>query len=241
MTNNALKYTEKGGVLLTCRKQKESLEIYVIDTGSGLNNDEKELIFKDFYRLDKHVSNKQEQGLGLGLSIVDRIIKQLGHNLTIRSIPGKGSSFRLTVPMVTPEIIQLENTTVTTEKQTQQVSKAKILCIDNDGRILEGMNLLVSNWGYPIRCALGRTQAYQILDDGFAPEILLVDYHLDNETGLQLIEDVFKKYQFQCPVIVITANRTEELKAEIEQGNFYLLNKPIRPAVLRSIINKLQI
>jgi CheY-like chemotaxis protein len=228
-------------VLLTCRKQKESLEIYVIDTGSGLNNDEKELIFKDFYRLDKHVSNKQEQGLGLGLSIVDRIIKQLGHNLTIRSIPGKGSSFRLTVPMVTPEIIQLENTTVTTEKQTQQVSKAKILCIDNDSRILEGMNLLVSNWGYPIRCALGRTQVYQILDDGFAPEILLVDYHLDNETGLQLIEDVFKKYQFQCPVIVITANRTEELKAEIEQGNFYLLNKPIRPAVLRSIINKLQI
>ena len=240
LTNNALKYTEKGGVLLTCRKQKESLEIYVIDTGSGLNNDEKELIFKDFYRLDKHVSNKQEQGLGLGLSIVDRIIKQLGHNLTIRSIPGKGSSFRLTVPMVTHEIIQLENTTITTEKQTQQVSKAKILCIDNDSRILEGMNLLVSNWGYPIRCALGRTQAYQILDDGFAPEILLVDYHLDNETGLQLIEDVFKKYQFQCPVIVITANRTEELKAEIEQGNFYLLNKPIRPAVLRSIINKLQ-
>jgi PAS domain S-box-containing protein len=235
LTNNALKYTESGGVLVACRKIQDQLKIYVIDTGVGLNEKEQEIIFHDFLRLH-NVSSKQEPGLGLGLSIVDRIINQLGHDLSIDSIPGKGSSFCLSLPFVNK---QADERISTIKEPVIESIKQPILCIDNEAQILEGMKQLIGNWGHDVECANGSKQALLQFEQGLRPAILLVDYHLDDETGLEVIDQIFSQYNYQCPVVIITANRTEELKRIVNQKNYKILLKPIKPAALRTLINQI--
>ena len=236
LTSNALKYTKKGGVLVVCRKQQEQLQIFVFDTGEGLNDEEQKLVFHDFLRLNKP-TDKAEQGLGLGLSIVDRIIKQLGHNLSIRSVLSKGSAFMIELPIVA--ISTNERLAPTEFKNTNNIIKPPIVCIDNEKQILTGMNQLISNWGHDVYCVLNSTEALSLFADGLKPAILLVDYHLDNETGIEVIEKIFTTYNCSCPVVIITANRTEELKILVKDKGYNLLLKPIKPAILRNIINKL--
>jgi len=236
LTSNALKYTNSGGVLIACRKDNNTLQIFVIDTGEGLNPTEQELIFQDFIRLNKP-KDKSEQGLGLGLAIVDRIIKQLDHKLSIRSTPGKGSAFMIELPLVIHKVMPLAHQKEMV--QPNNLAKPPILCIDNEEQILKGMHQLISNWGHNVYCAKNTSDALAFFEEGLEPSILLVDYHLDNETGIHVIDNIFKKYDCQCKVVIITANRTEELKDLVRERNYDLLFKPIKPAVLRNIINKL--
>lgn len=236
LTSNALKYTQTGGVLVACRKQQNNLQVFVIDTGEGLNKEEQKLVFQDFLRLNKPVV-KAEQGLGLGLSIVDRIIKQLGHKLSIRSVLGNGSSFMIELPLVAAMTQDAPNKKGF--KSSTNEIKPPIVCIDNEKQILKGMQQLISHWGHKVYCAKNSTQALSIFADGIKPAILLVDYHLDNETGIEVIEKIFETYNCNCPVVIITANRTEELKALVVEKGYDLLLKPIKPATLRNIINKL--
>ena len=235
LTSNALKYTKNGGVLVVCRKYQGHLQIYIIDTGFGLTDEEQVLIFQDFLRLNRTSSNN-ELGLGLGLSIVDRIIKQLGHKLSIRSVLGKGSAFMIELPLVaavtnTSPIIKDFNS-------PNNAEKPPIICIDNEEQILKGMQQLISNWGHKVYCAKNSNEALAILSEGIKPAILLVDYHLDNETGIQVIKKLIEQYNCQCPVVIITANRTEELKELVKKKGYDLLFKPIKPAILRNIIHR---
>ncbi|MBL4659286.1 MAG: hybrid sensor histidine kinase/response regulator [Alcanivoracaceae bacterium] len=236
LTSNALKYTENGGVLVVCRKQQKQLQIYVIDSGEGLCDEEQKLIFNDFLRLNKP-ADKAEQGLGLGLSIVDRIIKQLGHKLLIRSVLGKGSAFMIELPLVAATTKEISDKTEFIN--ANNLVKPPIVCIDNEKQILIGMQQLITNWGHRVYCVLNSTQALSLFADGLKPAILLVDYHLDNETGIEVIEKIFKTYNCNCPVIIITANRTEELKTLVKEKGYDLLLKPIKPAILRNVINRL--
>ena len=236
LTSNALKYTEAGGVLIACRKQNKKLQVYIIDTGEGLNQQEQKLIFQDFFRLNKPV-NKTERGLGLGLSIVERILKQLDHKLSIKSIRGKGSAFIIELPLV------LNNTDyIPNEKElahSNNLVKPPIVCIDNEKQILVGMQQLILSWGHKVYCATSSTDALELFEQGLETAILLVDYHLDDETGIQAIDKIFSHYNYQCPVVIITANRTDELKKIVKEKNYELLFKPIKPAILRNVINKL--
>ena len=236
LTSNALKYTESGGVLVVCRKFQGQIQIYVIDTGNGLSKKEQEKVFLDFVRLNKP-ADKIEQGLGLGLSIVERILKQLDHKLSIRSVLGKGSAFMIELPY-----IETQNREISQPIINQNLSnsiKPTILCIDNEKQILIGMEQLISNWGHEIHCVNNSKKALALFSRGLEPAILLVDYHLDNGTGLQAIEKIFSAYNYNCPVIIITANRTEKLKKHVREKGYDLLFKPIKPARLRSLINKI--
>ena len=236
LTSNALKYTKSGGVLVACRKQQQNLQVFVIDTGEGLNQQEQKLIFQDFLRLNKP-NDSTEQGLGLGLSIVERILKQLGHKLSIRSIQGKGSAFMIELPVVAYNTINKSDTKEI--EYSNNLVKPPIVCIDNEEQILKGMHQLISNWGHKVYCVNNSKQALALFSQGLKPAILLVDYHLDNETGIQVIDKIFKNHNCNCPVVIITANRTEELKNLVKERNYDLLLKPIKPAILRNIINKL--
>ncbi len=235
LTYNALKYTEKGGVLIGCRKRAEQLQILVIDTGIGLSESEQDIIFQEFLRLNK-VKDQGSHGLGLGLSIVERIVKQLDHPLNIISEPLKGSTFLVTVPLTDPKLVEQQS--VIEAPLGVHENKPCILCIDNEQQILTGMNQLLSNWGYPVHCANGSQQALSLLKQGKKARILLVDYHLDNETGLTTIDQIKKQFPEQYHVVIITANRTETLRKTIEEEGYSLLLKPIKPAMLRNIISK---
>jgi CheY-like chemotaxis protein/anti-sigma regulatory factor (Ser/Thr protein kinase) len=238
LTSNALKYTNSGGVLVICRKHQKHIQIYIIDTGNGLSTEEQELVFQDFLRLNKP-ADKIEQGLGLGLSIVERILKQLGHKLSIRSVLGKGTTFMIELPHVVARIEE-KNQPIAFQNFPNLI-KPPILCIDNEKQILLGMQQLITSWGHEVHCVSDSTKALALFADGLKPAILLVDYHLDNETGIQAIEKIFNAHIYNCPVVIITANRTEELKNLVKKKGYDLLLKPIKPAMLRVIINKISL
>jgi CheY-like chemotaxis protein len=122
---------------------------------------------------------------------------------------------------------------------TSNIIKPPIVCIDNEEQILKGMQQLISNWGHKVYCARNSKEALTLFSQGLKPAILLVDYHLDEETGLEVIEQIFEHYDCKCPVVIITANRTEELKKLVNEKGYDLLFKPLKPAVLRNIINRL--
>jgi len=238
LTSNAIKYTESGGILVVCRKFQGHIQIYVIDSGNGLSESEQELVFQDFVRLNKP-RDKAEQGLGLGLSIVERILKQLGHKLSIRSVVGKGTAFMIELPYIEAPVTE-KNQPVTFQNANNAM-KPSILCIDNEKQILVGMEQLISGWGHEIHCVRNSKEALALFAAGLEPDILLIDYHLDDETGLQVIEKIFSSYGCNCPVIIITANRTEALKNHVREQGYHLLLKPIKPAMLRSVINKISL
>jgi CheY-like chemotaxis protein len=238
LTSNAIRYTEKGGVLVLARKHQQGVQIMVLDTGVGLNESEQAEIFNEFKRFNK-TADIVDKGLGLGMSIVDRIVKQLAMPLTIRSIPNRGSSFILNVPLAQAQPNQVVTEVDNWVSQTLSKQQKTVLCIDNEPQILNGMQQLLSGWGLQAHGAEGSVQAKELLNQGVIPDLLLVDYQLNDELGTDVVVDLFKQYELQCPVILITANHSEELKSQVKNAGYYLLLKPLKPIKLRQLFNQL--
>ncbi len=238
LTINAIRYTEQGGVLVACRTRGEWLDIAVYDTGVGLSDSEQSIIFQDFQRLN-HPNLREDKGLGLGLSIVERIVNQLGHALQVRSVRGQGSCFSVRVPRVAARnVAEINRTRQSAEQERFSPDKPPVLCIDNESQILTGMHKLISNWGHQVYCASDYQEAFNLLEDGVEPAVMLVDYHLDNENGIDVVQRLRGRFDPQCPVVVITADRSDALKNQVAEMGFGLLLKPIKPAPLRSLINQ---
>jgi len=252
LISNAIRYTEQGGVLVAARcshvnnrhaNHQGQVQIWVIDTGVGLTESEQIEIFNEFKRLNKTTKTNDapapDKGLGLGLSIVERILKQLNIPLTIRSIPNRGSSFVLNVPMA-----KFQSNRLIEEAESWVIPKSPklqktVMCIDNEPQILNGMQQLLSGWGLQVYGAEGSEQAKELLNQRAYPDLLLVDYQLNDELGIDVIVELFQQYDFNCPVIVITANHSEELKNQVKQAGYHLLLKPLKPIKLRQLFNQL--
>ncbi|MCB1583073.1 MAG: PAS-domain containing protein [Xanthomonadales bacterium] len=237
LTSNAIRYTQTGGVLVACRKYQGQVQIVVVDSGVGLNDAEKTVIFKEFKRLNK-MPDTDEKGLGLGLSIVERIVSQLGIALSIRSKPGKGSSFIFSVPLAASQTAAAGDGEQQVFRHTSQPLNKTVICIDNEPQILLGMSKLLSGWGLQVYGAEGSEQVIELLQNDIVPDVMLVDYQLNDELGTDVIKQVVKTFDLNCPIVIITANHSEELKTEVEKAGYGLLLKPIKPIKLRQLLNK---
>ncbi len=233
---NAIRYTEKGGVLLGCRIRGERLKISVWDTGVGIEETEAHAIFQEFHRLD-YAQRLEEKGLGLGLAICERIAKMLGHGIDVRSRPGCGSSFSITVPLASQEEIDQQALPEASSSETSTLEGLRVLCVDNEPDILEGMKLLLARWGCEVTLAEGLKDAARLLRENATPSLVLVDYHLsDRANGLDVMEHLDGVAEKVLPAIVITADRSPELEEQVRARNYGLLRKPIKPAALRALI-----
>lgn len=238
LTSNAIRYTQSGGVMVTCRKYQNQVQVAVLDTGIGLNDVEQTLIFNDFKRLHK-TPDADEKGLGLGLPIVKRILNQLGIQMSIRSKPGRGSSFIFSVPMIDEQPVQAGvDDAVKNLKQKESLNKT-VICLDNEPQILLGMQHLLSGWGMQVYCAEDSTGAEELLQNDIIPDVMLVDYQLNDELGTDVIKRLIETYRIDCPVVIITANHSEALKREVELAGYKQMLKPIKPIKLRQLFNKL--
>lgn len=238
LTSNAIRYTTSGGVLVTARTHHGAVQIAVIDTGSGLTATEQKEIFNEFKRLRPN-DPASDRGLGLGLSIVDRILRQLDIPLKITSVPGRGSSFILTVPAGQPKVTSNAPSTEPDAHRLPSQSSKTVLCIDNEPQILTGMQQLLSGWGLQVEVATGGPAVDELIGQGVEPDLLLVDYQLDDELGTELVARLRQKPGWICPVVMITANHTEALKQLVDEAGHHLLLKPIKPIKLRQLINQL--
>ncbi|BAN46982.1 PAS domain-containing hybrid sensor histidine kinase/response regulator [Metapseudomonas resinovorans] len=233
---NAFRYA-RGRVLLGARRDGDQLRLEVWDRGPGIPEDKRKVIFEEFKRLDSH-QTRAEKGLGLGLAIADGLCRVLGHKLEVRSWPGKGSVFSVTVPLA-----RVQQPSPTVQKQAeangQALNGTQVLCIDNEDSILTGMHSLLSRWGCQVWTARNRLECEHLLAEEVRPQLALVDYHLDEgETGTELMAWLRTRLGEPLPGVVISADGRAELVAEVHAAGLDYLAKPVKPAALRALISR---
>ena len=234
--SNALRYTAQGRVVvgvLRSAQRPNHIRIGVWDTGPGINEQQRVKLFQEFERCG-HTSPWGEQGLGLGLAIVQRMTSLLDFPVHVYSELGKGSCFMIEVPLAEAPKIEATTPHVTALQHTAY----KVLCLDNDETILQGMRTLLSKWGYQIFTATEPAEALRLIEQEDI-QVWLIDQHLNNDQrGLDFIE----KYRpAHIPVALITADSDPELPQCLKRKNIVLLRKPLKPAGLRAWLSGLKI
>jgi len=234
LVSNAIKYTPAGRVLIGCRRRGGLLRINVYDTGMGIPQEEQRAVFAEFYRLDRGA--RMARGLGLGLSIVERIARVLDHPIQLASAPGRGSHFSIEVPLATP-LLSEECPPRAPCVELGQLADMAVLCVDNEPEVLNSMETLLGGWGCRVfkatdlNTALGAMAAAQAVPHG-----LLVDYHLDEGNGIEVIAALRRQFGADLPAILITADRNPHVREQARACAIQLLNKPVKPASLRALI-----
>jgi CheY-like chemotaxis protein len=236
LVSNAIKYTPAGGVVLGVRRRRTGPHLVAADTGIGIAADKKQLVFREFTRLDEGV--REAEGLGLGLSIVDRISKVLGVPVTINSRLKRGTEVSADVSSIIASPVENAVAPIREERPTGSLPKMEVLCIDNDRRILGGMKSLLEGWGCDVACAENAAQA---LEAAGRPDVVIADYHLGKGTGLDVIAALRDRFGSELPAILITADRSNELRDEARAQGIALLNKPVKPAALRATLQAQQV
>ncbi|MEL6746002.1 MAG: ATP-binding protein, partial [Pseudomonadota bacterium] len=206
----------------------------VTDTGHGIADDDRDAIFEEFRRLDagKDVAG----GLGLGLSIVKRIADTLDHPLSFSSRPGEGSTFSVSVPL-SLQVSVTEDVPETLQAKARKPVPVRVLCVDNEPRILDGMRALLEGWGCDVTTFGGSDGLVEQLDT-IRPEIILADYHLDTETGLDVIAEVRAHLGSDLAAVLITADRSASVRKMAQAADVTMLNKPLKPAALRALVRQ---
>jgi Na+/proline symporter/signal transduction histidine kinase len=236
---NALRYTQSGSVVLGARRRDgNTVELQVIDTGPGITPENRSAIFEEFRRLDQP-SPWGEKGLGLGLSICERIAAILDSTLTLVSTPGRGSTFGIRVPRAgAGAVVSFSELTEHRIGRAEDSSLTRILCVDDDAATLDGMRELLARWGFRVM-AVASPEAAMALGPDQAIDIVLADFHLQNRpAGLELLEQLVHhapRGQRRAGAL-LTADATEKLVLEADHLGFPVLRKPVRPAALRALI-----
>jgi signal transduction histidine kinase/Na+/proline symporter/ActR/RegA family two-component response regulator len=226
---NAVRYTRSGRILLGCRRQGDGLRFEVWDTGIGIADVDRLAIFEEFRRLDRG-----GQGLGLGLAIAERIARLLGHEIGLRSEPGRGTVFSIAVPRAAPSRVEVASAA----PNEPRMPTSRVLVVDNDAAVLQAMRTLLETWQCDVVTADGLDAAKRALE-GQRVEVMLFDYHLDGGlTGLQL-RAALGSEAAGCPCVVITADHDPAIRAEVEAAGCLLLYKPLKPLALKSVMARL--
>jgi Na+/proline symporter len=236
LVSNAIKYTRKGRVLIGVRRRGGLAEIQVFDTGIGIPADKLNTVFREFTRLDEGM--REAQGLGLGLSIVDRIARVLRVELQLESRRGKGTRFSVLLSITADAASVIETPRRAQRRTGSGLAGLNVLCIDNDRRILDAMRQLLENWGCGVETAGGSYDLDHLQPDHNPPDLVLADYHLDGEDGLDLIVALRARWQRNVPAILVTADRSAEVRARAEALDVPVAHKPLKPAVLRLLMGQ---
>lgn len=232
LVSNALRYTEHGTVLVACRRQQASrqVRIEVWDTGLGIAPEYQQAVFGDFFQVD-NPSRDRHLGMGLGLSIVQRTCKLLGHSLKMRSRPGKGTYFGVQVPWVAARQPELTDAAPTPAPLPELV----VLVIDDDELAREALVGLLQSWGHEVRGADGLAGALALIRDGFQPALVLCDYRLRSTAqGIEVIALLRQALARPVAACLISGDIDAELIQAARAAGLTLLHKPLRPAKLRT-------
>ncbi|MBV9627493.1 MAG: PAS-domain containing protein [Xanthobacteraceae bacterium] len=232
LISNAIKYTPRGRVLVGCRRRGPRLRLDVYDTGIGIPKSKRQTIFAEFKRLDEGA--QVARGLGLGLSIVERIARVLDHKIELTSEVGRGSHFAVRVPLA-PAVAAERTIPRAPVRAALKLAGLHVICIDNEPKILDGMEALLVGWGCRVSKASDLPRALDVLSSvQIPPAAALVDYHLDNGNGLDVIAALRARFGADLPAILITADRDAQVRAAARAVGVSVLHKPLKPAALRA-------
>ena len=228
LVSNAIRYTHSGGLLVACRKQHGHVLLEVWDTGIGIESEHQREVFREFHQLGNPERDRRK-GLGLGLSIVEGLARALGHPLLLDSKPGRGSLFRLTLPMATG--VCIDNTLVRIPQQ-DKLRNVRVLVVDDDEAVRIGTLHLLQDWGCVGDAAESIEEAL-VLAGLHAPDVIISDYRLrDQRTGLEAIAALRHVLGQGLPALLITGDTAPDRLREAIGSNIPLLHKPVLPAHL---------
>lgn len=234
--DNAIQYTQSGRVLVGCRRRGKHAVIEVWDTGVGISETDQGQIFKEFTRIGN--ASAAGQGMGLGLSIVERACRHLGHRVAVRSHPGKGSVFSIELPIAEPVFADLRPILKDGMTPTAQMDLIVTL-VENDPGVLLAMTQKLESWGASVLAAESTLQAVDMVTElGMAPDIVLADYQLNgDDNGITAIKTLRKAMGQDLPCIMITANYDDRIKEAGIANGFSVLTKPVQLPRLRSLMD----
>lgn len=236
LLSNAIKYTPSGKVVVGCRRQGSQLWVEVWDSGPGLQEVELQLIFQDFYRV-QHTARGQS-GVGLGLGVVQRMARALGHTIEVRSQVGKGSCFRIQLSLTAPPMLP-QMDTESFHSSGRLAAAQQILCVDDDATNLAALSTLLNQWHEGEVTAL--TDVQQVLALAQAPDIAIIDYQLNQHlNGLELWQQLRQRFPRLVGVLV-SAAPDPTLPRQAAEMDMIFLAKPIKPAALRAALKSLKL
>ena len=238
LLSNAVKHTERGKILLGCRRRGDKLRIEVWDTGAGIPQEQLHAIFEEFHQLDNR-ARQHNRGFGLGLSIVQRLANLLDHSVDVQSRPGKGSVFAVEVPLGRdqPRAPHRRRRSSTVQKTG---GHGAILVIENDPSVREMLTLLFTSEGHRTAAARDGTQALALTRGTIRPDIVVAGYNLPNGmTGLHVISGVREALGREIPAVILTGDISTGAMREITRRGCVQRNKPVKAEELTHLIQSL--
>ncbi|MEZ5755367.1 MAG: PAS-domain containing protein [Paracoccaceae bacterium] len=233
LIGNAIRYTDRGRVLVGVRRRGGMVRIEVRDTGPGIPEEEQDNIFKEFHRLNARAS--ASEGMGLGLAIVERACALLGHPLGLSSEIGRGTCFMVQVPLS-------EGAALTEGPRPAPISRPAmqnriVFLVENDGDLRRAMGLLLEKWGISVLDAASGEEALELIEElGILPDCFIVDYNLgEGMDGLRFLAEVRARHG-AVPSRIVTADRRPELRAACAEAGAGLMIKPLDPRALETFI-----
>ncbi|WXL26195.1 hybrid sensor histidine kinase/response regulator [Ectopseudomonas mendocina] len=236
LITNAIRYTHSGGLLVGCRKRGDNVMIEVFDTGIGIEPDHQREIFREFHQLGNPERDRLK-GLGLGLAITEGLAQSLNHKLTLSSKPGRGSVFRISLPLASPaDIKDSYNHLQGVQLQTGLLRGLKVLVIEDDTLALNALVHLLTDWGCICRAAESTNEALDLVTQ-WTPQLLISDYRLrGNQTGAQAISRLRAKVGSELAALIITGDTAPERLREALNSGAHLLHKPVPPGELYKVL-----
>jgi signal transduction histidine kinase/CheY-like chemotaxis protein len=240
LVTNALRYTERGGVLVACRPavSGSKLMIQVWDTGIGIAPEFQDEVFKEFFQIS-NAARDRDKGMGLGLSIVKRTSALLGHPLSLTSKLGSGTRVTLTLPTVAAVAGALGGL-VSEPDLNDELQGACVLVIEDDALVRVALVGLLASWGIKVYEASALSGALAIVANGVQPDLLISDYRLqEGDNGIEAVTQLRVALGQALPAFLMSGDTDPELIAQAQVQGLTLLHKPVRPAKLRSLLRRL--
>ena len=239
LVDNAVKHARNPGVLIAARRRGDHWRIEVWDCGPGIPAEQQQAIFDEFVQLD-NPGRDRRKGLGLGLSIVQRLNQLLGCQLSLISRMGCGTCFRLVVPEGMP-LPQQNGAPLTHEERGYRLQGAVVLVVDDDPDVLAATRDLLSGWKCAVLTADTLEDAVRVAADEEI-DVIIADYRLaDGHTGLEVIEALNEKGGGRAKAVIITGDVNPEELNRLRGGCYPVLSKPVAPVTLRNILHRLMV
>lgn len=237
LIQNAIKYTQQGGIVVVARSTETHCNVEVWDTGMGIRPVELPKVFDEFYQVGRG-ERSREGGLGMGLAIVKRLARLLGHSLTVVSQPGKGTMFRVGIEL--GRMPEIHDATAPADTLPMPVLEPRtVLVIDDEPAIREGLAILLEEWGYEVMAADSLLGAQTVLNSlRMPPDLILSDLHLgDAPDGIAAILAVRRMCGTEVPAILITGDTSADEMRRATESGYPVLFKPVQP---RKLLNALR-
>lgn len=237
MLTNAIRYTQRGKILLGARRAGRSIRIEVWDTGIGIERQALQHVFEEFYQAD-NPERDRSRGLGLGLAIIKRLATLLGHEFGVRSWPGKGSVFDITL-QATEEPAEEPDEWSTVQPATT-IEGSVVLLIDDDPMVLEGTEAMLEDWGCRVLAAASASEAVgMVAESARQPDVVLADLRLrGSETGLDAVSAVNDVLSRPVPGIIVTGDTDPDRIKQVTESGLIVLHKPVEPARLKAALTR---